>query len=131
MCMAESEVCCQSITADGTYPYVCDASYPYCCPSENGIPQCGSDETCGEGGFEAAPSQALATESSGVVPTTKTAAGVVTNTGVAKNTGGATNTGVAKNTGVATPAKNNAAERVSVMDGGVLVAAVLGGLAVL
>jgi hypothetical protein len=113
MCMAESEVCCQRIAADGTYPFVCDATHPYCCPSENGIPQCGSDETCGEGGFEAAPSQALATESSGVVPTTKTAAG------------GATNTGVA------TPTKTNAAERVGVMDGGVLVAAVLGGLAVL
>jgi len=113
MCMAASEVCCQRIAVDGTYPYVCDATHPYCCPSENDIPQCGSDVTCGAGEFEAAPSHALATESSGVVPTRETAAG------------GATKTGVP------TRAKTNAAERVAVMDGGILVAAVLGGLAVL
>ena len=47
MCMAESEVCCQRIASDGTYPFVCDASHPYCCPPKNGVPQCGSDSSCG------------------------------------------------------------------------------------
>ena len=51
MCMAKNEVCCQRIVIDGTLPYVCDSTHPYCYPSDNGVLQCESDDTCSGGGF--------------------------------------------------------------------------------
>jgi hypothetical protein len=116
MCMSENEVCCQRIAVDGTFPYVCDATHPYCCPSDNGVPQCGSDDTCGGGAFEAAPTQALATETSGVAPQTTTAAGVPTK---------ATNAAAAK------PTKTNVADQVGAMSGGSIAAVMFGIMAVL
>jgi hypothetical protein len=116
MCMAENEVCCQRIATDGIFPYVCDYTHPYCCPTDNGVPQCGSDDTCGGGGFEAAPTQALATETTGVAPQTTTAAG-----GQSK----ATNASPAK------PTKTNAANQVGGMNGGGIALAMLGIIAYL
>jgi hypothetical protein len=111
MCMSANEVCCQRIGSDGTFPFVCDAAHPYCCPSDNGIPQCGSDDTCG-GNLDTAPTQALATESTGVSPQTATAAG-----GPSKAT--------------TAPKKTNAAEHVRAMDGGAMAVAMLGMMAAL
>ncbi|ORY04195.1 hypothetical protein BCR34DRAFT_604951 [Clohesyomyces aquaticus] len=116
MCMAASEVCCQRIATDGTFPYTCPMTHPYCCPSDSaGNPQCGSDSSCAGGNNDLAPTHGLATQSSGVAPTKKTAAAASTRTA---GGGGV----AAKPTG--------SAERI-VLDGGVLVAAVLGGLAML
>ena len=117
MCMAENEVCCQRIATDGTFPYVCDATHPYCCPSDNGVPQCGSDDTCGGSAFEAAPTQALATETTGVAPTQTTAAG-----------GQQTK---ATNANAAKPTKTNAADHVKVLNSGGMAVAVLGMMAAL
>jgi hypothetical protein len=123
MCMAPTEVCCQRIGVDGTFPYVCDDTHPYCCPSdENGIPQCGSDDTCGAGAFEAAPTHELATQTTGVAPTTQAAAKTVTQA----SAGGATKTAG----GAKTPVKTNAADHVGMVKGGVA-AAVFGVMAVL
>ncbi|KAF2178159.1 hypothetical protein K469DRAFT_718507 [Zopfia rhizophila CBS 207.26] len=119
MCMAADEVCCQVISTSGAYPYVCDVSHPYCCPSQDGVPMCGSDESCGGGEFEAAPSNPLATETSGAAATRKTAEAAPTRVG-----GG---------TAAPEPVKTNAAERVrgGAVEGGVFAVVVLGGLAVL
>ncbi|KAF1994466.1 hypothetical protein P154DRAFT_539536 [Amniculicola lignicola CBS 123094] len=71
LCMATDEICCQWISTSGTYPFLCAASYPYCCPPINGMPQCGTDATCGSGGFNPQSSHGVVTETFGPTPTQK------------------------------------------------------------
>lgn len=131
-CMALDEVCCQWVDPTSSFSFTCDATHPYCCPPDaSGQVGCGSDESCGTGGIEQAPTHGLATQTTGVKPTAT--AQVKTVTAAAQSGGGGTQTtgsGPSKTAAAQPPVKTNAAGQVGMMKGGVA-AAVFGVMALL
>ncbi|KAH8695887.1 hypothetical protein GQ44DRAFT_779620 [Phaeosphaeriaceae sp. PMI808] len=132
LCVAVDETCCANpMTGGGAIVWACPPTYPYCC-NRNGYPTCATDASCKSGQFEAAQSRAAYTETTGPKPTAKSpsvAPSVAATVTVTAAGNGPTTVVTAK----PVASKPNAAgsRGGGSMDGSMLAALVLVGLAVL